>query len=244
MKCTTLTPTLADYAAGRTIAPLWVSPSGRAFYPIAGGSQDPDPAPDPTPDPQPDPTPDPAPDPKPDKGFPENTPVAEMTVEQRAAYWEHQSKKHEGRNRDLLKITGGKYGDELREQFDELGRLRTEHMSDGEKAVEQAKAEGRREASLALAPQMFDVALSHVDEDRRKVLIDSIDLSKVLNTDGTIDTDKVTTLASTIAPADKGQGSQRDPDYGGGKRRESGSTGVKSGVALYESRRKKSTTES
>lgn len=179
-----------------------------------------------------------------DKGFPPNTPVAEMTVEQRAAYWEHQSKKHEGRNRDLLKITGGKYGDELREQFDELGRLRTEHMSDGEKAVEQAKAEGRREASLALAPQMFDVALGHVDEDRRKVLIDSIDLSKVLNTDGTIDTDKVTTLASTIAPADKGQGSQRDPDYGGGKRRESGSTGVKSGVALYESRRKKSTTES
>lgn len=34
------TPALAAYAAGRTIQPLWVSPSGRAFYPIAGGAPD------------------------------------------------------------------------------------------------------------------------------------------------------------------------------------------------------------
>jgi hypothetical protein len=34
-----LTPTLAAYAAGKAIAPLWVAPNGRAFYPIAGGSE-------------------------------------------------------------------------------------------------------------------------------------------------------------------------------------------------------------
>ncbi|MGW4127963.1 hypothetical protein [Amycolatopsis japonica] len=31
-----------------------------------------------------------------DKGFPENTPVAEMTPEQQVAYWKHQSRKWEG----------------------------------------------------------------------------------------------------------------------------------------------------
>lgn len=35
-----LTPALAAFAAGRTIAPLWVAPNGRAFYPIAGGAPD------------------------------------------------------------------------------------------------------------------------------------------------------------------------------------------------------------
>lgn len=34
------TPTLAAFIAGEAIAPLWVSPSGRAFYPIAGGAPD------------------------------------------------------------------------------------------------------------------------------------------------------------------------------------------------------------
>lgn len=36
------TPTLAAFITGQAIAPLWVSPSGRAFYPIAGGSPDDD----------------------------------------------------------------------------------------------------------------------------------------------------------------------------------------------------------
>lgn len=36
------TPTLAAFITGEAIAPLWVSPSGRAFYPIAGGAPDDD----------------------------------------------------------------------------------------------------------------------------------------------------------------------------------------------------------
>jgi hypothetical protein len=156
-----------------------------------------------------------------DLGFPKDTPVAEMNTAQQAAYHRHQSQKHESRNRELLKITGGKHGDDLRKEFEELEKLRKSQMSDGEKAVAEAKVEGRREASLALVPQMFDVALSHVDEDRRKVLMANIDPTRVLNSDGTIDTDKVSTIAAALAPADKGTGSDRD--YGQGRRTSGGS---------------------
>lgn len=37
-----LTPTLSAFATGRAVAPLWVAPNGRAFYPIAGGAPDDD----------------------------------------------------------------------------------------------------------------------------------------------------------------------------------------------------------
>src|SRR5215218_296038 len=59
--------------------PTWLLPEGEAHT---------DPAPPPAPAP-----PDPA------GGFPADTPVTEMTTEQQAAYWKHQSRKHEERAR-------------------------------------------------------------------------------------------------------------------------------------------------
>jgi hypothetical protein len=40
----------------------------------------------------PEPTPTPAPPPSPDRGFPENTPVKDMTVDQQAAYFRFQNR--------------------------------------------------------------------------------------------------------------------------------------------------------
>lgn len=200
---------------------------------------------DPEPDPKPDPKPDPTPDPKPDKGFPENTQVKDMTAEQQAAYYQHQARKHEDRNRDLLKITGGKYGDDLKAQLDELDKLRDKDRTDGERAVEEAKvttrAEVRKEFGTKLAAAEFRAALGHVDDERRDQIIEGLSLERYLTDDGEVDTDKVKAYASTIAPADKGPG-KRDPDYGAGRRKSSETTGVASGRDLFESRRKKSTT--
>ena len=43
----------------------------------------------------------------------------DMKPVEQAAYWQAQARKHEGRNRDLLKITGGKHGDDLQKLLDE-----------------------------------------------------------------------------------------------------------------------------
>lgn len=239
-------PSLRHPLTGLPLQAVYVDRHGRPRYPILGGAPDDPPKDDPPKDDPPKddpPKPDPPKDDGKDLGFPKDTPVAEMTDKQAAAYWRHNSQKHEERNRGLLKLTGGRFGDDLKSDMDELATLRKAQMSDGEKAVADAEAKGRREASLALVPQMFDVALAHVDEDRRKTLIAAIDKASVLNDDGTIDTDKVSTLANTLAPADKEKG-KRDPDYGGGKRRESGTSGVSSGRDLFASRRKKSTSTS
>jgi len=151
-----------------------------------------------------------------DLGFPKDTPVAEMKPEEQAAYWKHQSRKHETRATEWSKV--GKTPAEVQA---ELENLRREKMSDSEKAVADAKAEGRAEAASEYGPKMarlaFETALSHVDEDRRKVLIDNIDLTKVINESGDVDTAKVKKLVDTLAPSGKG-GTNQEHDFGGGHR--------------------------
>ena len=43
-----------------------------------------------------------------------------MTTEQQAAYYKQQAAKHESRNKALLSITGGKVGDALKADLEEL----------------------------------------------------------------------------------------------------------------------------
>lgn len=173
-----------------------------------------------------------------DHGFPKDTPVAEMRPAEREAYHRYHARKHEDRSKDWSKAAGVKSPEELAALVKEHAELKQASMTDGEKAVTEAEAKGRRAASLDLAPQLFDLALRHVDEDRRKVLIDTIDMSRVLTESGAIDTDKVSTIAETLAPADTGSGG-RGPDYGAGPRRHQTSSGVAAGRAAYESRKKK-----
>jgi len=176
-----------------------------------------------------------------DLGFPADTPLAEMTEDQRNAYHRHMREQNKQRAREWKAVTGDRTPEQLRAELDELNRLRTERMTDAERAVEAAREEGRRLEAAKFAPRLarmaFEGALSHVDEDRRKVLLDTIDLSKVITEDGDVDTDKVRTLAATLAPG-KGEAGH---DFGAG-RRGNGSSSTKSGVAagaaLFEARKK------
>ena len=87
------------------------------------------------------------------------------------------------------------------------------------------------------------MALRHVDEDRRKVLIDNTDLSRVINEDGSIDTDKVQSIAEALAPAGTDGDKKRHRDFGAGDRRTDKTSGVAAGREAYRERRgKKSTT--
>ena len=88
-----------------------------------------------------DPPPDPDPAPPPDKGYPDGTPVADMSAQEQAAYWKHQARKHETRAKGMSDY------DDLKAKAAELDKVRAEQMTEQEKAVTAAKAEGRSEAT-------------------------------------------------------------------------------------------------
>lgn len=227
-------PTLVHPRTGDPLRAVGVLPNGRVVWPIMGGDGTEEDANDTGGSDK-----DADKSGAEDKGFPPNTPVAEMTAEQQAAYYKDKATKHEGRNKELLKVTGGKYGDDLKNDLDELAKLRQSQLSDSEKAVEQAKSEARsatiREVGTAAARTVLELALGHDPENNdQSDLIDTLDLTKLVADDGKVDTAKVRALVNRIAPSDKGKGDERK-DYGGGSRK----TGSKPGsvAAVMEARR-------
>jgi hypothetical protein len=164
-----------------------------------------------------------------DHGFPASTPVAEMTGEQREAYWKFHARKHEERatataDRDTIAA--------------ELAALKARTQTDEEKAVEAAKtaakAEGRRELLPALVQAEFRAAAGgRLAKEQIEVILAPLDPTKFLTADGgQVDTDKVQQYVDGIAPAGK-----KWPDMGQGKRGTSQATaGVSAGRALYADR--------
>jgi hypothetical protein len=178
-------------------------------------------------------------------GFPADTPIAEMTPEEQAAYWKHAAQKHEQRNKEWRNVLGGKTSDEVKAELAEADRLRQEQMSDHEKALAEAVKKGRESALSEYGPKMarlaFDAALSHLDKDKRDALLDTLDLSKVITTEGTIDTDKVSAIVSALAPADTANNGG-GTDYGAGRRQTKSKSGVDAGADLFAGRKKSSPT--
>lgn len=155
-----------------------------------------------------------------EKGFPENTPIAEMTVEQQAAYWKFQSRKHES-----IARARGDY-DELKTAKSELDELKKQGLSDAEKAVAAAREEGlaagRAEATRELGPRLVGshvlaaLAEKKVPTEQAKSLVEFLDHTKFLTETGEVDADKVTAYAAGVATGDGKQ--QHWPDMGGGDR--------------------------
>lgn len=176
--------------------------------------------------------------------FPPRTRPEDMTDAERAAYYQHQARRHEDRNKDLLRITGGKYGDELRALLDERQALLDASRTETEKAVATAAKEARDKALAEVAPRLvtmaFNVALAELPEDDRKELIETLDPTKFVDQDGNVDTDKVRSVAERIAPAVKGSGERQD--YGAGKRGTPPKSGVSVGAEMFAASRKKPTT--
>jgi len=140
-----------------------VLPSGRIVWPIMGGSVDggqpqgtaepatgqPAPvAPAPTA---------PAPDQQPaqatagDRGYPDNTPVADMSVEQQAAYWRHHARKHEDRLK-AIDVTPDELT-RLREADAEMQRLADASRTDMERV--EARATAAEQKAAAMEPELL-----------------------------------------------------------------------------------------
>lgn len=176
--------------------------------------------------------------------WPANTPLAEMTVEQREAYHRYHSRKHEQAEKDLRQQL------DARSDYDqikaELEQLRQSGMSEAERAAEEAREQARREGENLGAARYIRAAvrgetrailaakgLSDSDESVKTAvesLVDSLDHTKLLDGQGEVDAGK---LAAMIAPLigegpGRGDESQQRDSYSDSIRRSrqaSGSTG-------------------
>lgn len=215
---------------------------GRPIFPILGGSEDADTA-DTTAKPDATTTA----TAQPDKGFPENTPVAEMTTEQAANYWKHQARKHEDRVKAFGGLTPEQLAD-LRAKAQRAESLERDLMSDSERAVAEAAEQARLVAEAELWPRLVDAELRAAaaaagkDLGKLQANLKLVDRSKFLTDSGDIDTDMVTEYVDGIAPA---TGTRRGPSPEGHGRRDSTASpdrSVAAGRELYRNRHAKQTT--
>lgn len=177
-------------------------------------------------------------------GYPADTPVAEMTAPQQAAYWKAQSRKHESR----VKALGTP--DEIkawRAASSELEKLRKASMGEQERAVAEAREQAAAEAGKAWAARLvaaeFRAATAgRVDAAELADVLDTLDLSKFLADDGGVNVEKVTQLASRITgnagggEAEQGAASGF-PYIGQGRRPNTRTGGLAAGAAAFEARK-------
>jgi hypothetical protein len=102
----------------------------------------------------------------------------------------------------------------------ELEQVRQQHMTEQEKAVEQARAEGRSEAVRASSERVVSAeiraaAAGRLSKEQLDELVDGINTAKFVDDDGDVDVDKVQRFVDGIAPAPTDPGF---PDLGQGAR--------------------------
>lgn len=160
-----------------------------------------------------------------DLGYPADTPLAEMEPEQQAAYWRSMARKHEQRAKQAADY------DQVKAERDELKQAT---QTDVERQITEATAKVRAETaqqfSERLAAAEFRAALAgRVNRDAATAIIEGINLTKFLASDGEVDTDMVSEHVKALL------GVRQQPDMGQGNRGPSGSAkSVAAGRDLYE----------
>jgi len=152
-------------------------------------------------------------------GYPDDTPIAEMTIEQQAAYWKRQSRKHESEKKDLLAAAN----DPANQPVDR----------------EALKAELRQEIEAenlptAVRDRFKSIIADRLSDEEFDSIIEDIDLNKFVK-DGSIDEDRITTKANLIAPpAVKRVTRRQAPNTHQGTRERQTTSSVASGKSLFE----------
>ena len=153
------------------------------------------------------------------KGFPENTPIADMTAEQQVAYWKH----HDRRKSDLLKQYGGITPEQARQYQQAAEDVRRENLQPSERALEdartQAQAAARAAAAAELAPVVAEAIVGQfvTDETQRTAVLSVLKPEQFVTDTGGFDKDALigalTGLASAFAPAQP-KGTQPPSQWG------------------------------
>lgn len=173
-----------------------------------------------------------------DRGFPADTPLAEMTETQQVAYWKHQSRKHENTVKDQKDYADLKQELEARRNgtFKEPAKEKEGEDKVAPFDVESFKAELRKELAAENAPKLVKAQFktligNRLPEDKADLLIDDLDHTKYLAEDGSLDIARIKERAELIAPAPLNNRSTRTHQ---GRRKAEGSHGVAAGRDLFE----------
>lgn len=157
-----------------------------------------------------------------DLGFPKDTPVADMTPEQEAAYWKNQSKVQQSAREAAERNAKAyeKFGsvEDLQSAADAAEQARLDALGETERALETARTEAHAKgvqegAGKHLAAAITGMLIAHVKgaqesfEDASKRVsgaIEFADLNKFVGDDGALDAAKVQTFAQSIGSTDGG----------------------------------------
>lgn len=170
-----------------------------------------------------------------DRGYPENTPLAEMTTEQQVAYWKHQSRKHERRANERADY------EQLAEKASKWEEAQRAGMSDTERALEEARAqarndalrEARQESAEKLVAAEFRAAARDVDPKVLEGFLEDLNFSRYIGEDMSVDTARITDRVNGLPKAGH---TIPAPPNAQGFRRFQGSSSVEAGRAMYEAR--------
>lgn len=171
-------------------------------------------------------------------GFPDGTPLEQMTEAQQIAYWKHQSRKHENAAKARADY------DDLKAKADELAQLKAANQTEQEKALEEAREAARREGeNIGAERYLKDAvmgrfqALTGKSEDDVAKAFAHVDAHSFVTDKGDLDVDALKEFASTFGAAST-QGTPADPVKAALERQRTGSAAGGSGSGSISEMRK------
>jgi hypothetical protein len=135
-----------------------------------------------------------------DRGYPQNTPLEQMTGEQREAYWKYHARQWETRAKEK-----GDY-DALKTKAGQYDQLVASQATEQEKAIAAARAEGERIATGRAAIVLVDAHVraglqQRLQPHQVEALAGNLNHQHFLAGDGlTVDAVKVQQFVDTVAP--------------------------------------------
>jgi hypothetical protein len=156
-----------------------------------------------------------------DKGFPADTPVADMTDAQKAAYYLHQNRQTDNK----LKAFNGFTPQDVNAMWTQLEENATERLSASDKAVREATAkavaDARAAAEAELRPKYQAAQLKSAaglvikDKEQLESFLAITDPGKFAGEDGEIDEEKVVGhLTALLGAPGQQQGGQQQRNWG------------------------------
>lgn len=130
-----------------------------------------------------------------ESGFPADTPLEQMTVEQREAYWKDKAQKHEKRAK-----ARGDY-DQMKADSLELAALKAANATAEEKALEEARRQGENigaERYLKEAVKGRFQGITKKTDGEIEVIFEHVDAASFTDEKGDIDTVKLAAYAATF----------------------------------------------
>lgn len=160
-------------------------------------------------------------------GFPSETAVDDMTPDQQVAYWKHQARKHEKASKSHADY------DQLKQDAEELAKLKAANATDREKEVEEARREGE---NLGAERYLKDAVKGHFraatgkNPDEVDKAFEHIDAKSFVDAQGDVDVEKLEEFAKSFGGSgDSNKNSQDDPVKAAIERQRQGGGGSGSG---------------